>query len=203
MYNFYQQLSQNLDLPEEGGKFIISSDFIDLNKSTVSSYYTYAQAQTSKQNPEYTESSIGFLPFNLKLSMDGLSGIKIYNKIKVNTAFLPSNYGETLSFIVTGVNHKLSNNEWVTSLDTIATTKEKQDAAPNTVDTEELLNGEKQPQPSSRTSTGPVAPPTVEEVKTFQENNQIGVVNSPLRNNLSQPEGFGEFGIDLDIDFSI
>ena len=136
-----------LGFAEEGGKFIISSDFIDLNKSTVSAYYTYAQAQTSKQNPEYTESSIGFLPFNLKLSMDGLSGIKIYNKIKVNTAFLPSNYGETLSFIVTGVNHKLSNNEWVTSLDTIATTKERQDVAPNTVDTEELLEDENQPQP--------------------------------------------------------
>ena len=147
-----------LGLSEEGDKFIISSDFIDLNKSTVSAYYVYAQAQTSKQDPEYIESSIGFLPFNLKISMDGLSGIKIYNKIKVNTSFLPSNYGETLSFIVTGVNHKLSNNEWVTSLDTIATTKEKQDVAPNTVDTEELLNGEKQPQPSSRTSTGPVAP---------------------------------------------
>ena len=84
--------------------------------------------------------------------MDGLSGIKIYNKIKVNVAFLPSNYGETLSFIVTGVNHKLSNNEWVTSLDTIATTKEKQDVAPNTIDTEELLEDEKQPQPQSRTS---------------------------------------------------
>ena len=57
--------------------------------------------------------------------MDGLSGIKIYNRVKVNTSFLPSNYGETLSFIVTGVNHKLSGNEWVTNLDTIATTKDK------------------------------------------------------------------------------
>ena len=55
--------------------------------------------------------------------MDGLSGIKIYNSVNVNTEFLSSNYGETLSFIVTGVNHKLSGNEWVTNLDTIATTK--------------------------------------------------------------------------------
>jgi len=155
---FLKQPFEKLGFTTEDGQYIISSKYIDLNKSSAQDYYIYAQAQTTNSNSEYIESSIGFLPFNLKLSMDGLSGIKIYNKIKVNTAFLPSNYGETLSFIVTGVNHKLSNNEWVTSLDTIATTKEKQDAAPNTVDTEELLNGEKQPQPQSRTSEGPVAP---------------------------------------------
>jgi len=149
--NFLNTDFEKLGFNEKDGNSI-SSDYISANKSSAPNYYIYAQSQTNKQPLEYTESSIGFLPFNLKLSMDGLSGIKIYNKIKVNTTFLPSNYGETLSFIVTGVNHKLSNNEWVTSLDTIATTKERQDVAPNTTDTEELLNGEKQPQPQSRTS---------------------------------------------------
>ena len=101
--------------------------------------------------------------------MDGLSGVKIYNKIKVNVAFLPSNYDETLSFIVTGVNHKLSNNEWVTSLDTIATTKETQVLPSNILDTEELLNDENQPQPSSRTSEGPVAPPLTDELSEEEQ----------------------------------
>ena len=91
--------------------------------SIAPNYYIYAQAESSNQPDTTIESSIGFIPFNLKLEMDGLSGIKIYNKVKVNTSFLPSNYGETLSFIATGVNHKLSGDEWVTSLDTIATTK--------------------------------------------------------------------------------
>ena len=72
------------------------------------------------------ESSVGFLPFNLKIDMDGLSGIKIYNRVQVNTDFLPSNYPETLEFIITQVNHKLSNNGWVTSLETIATAKNQQ-----------------------------------------------------------------------------
>ena len=104
--------------------FNINNDLISLNKSLASNYYIYAQAQTSNST-DSIESSIGFIPFNLKLEMDGLSGIKIYNRVKVNTSFLPTNYGETLSFIVTGVNHKLSGNEWVTNLDTIATTKDK------------------------------------------------------------------------------
>ena len=57
--------------------------------------------------------------------MDGIGGIKIYNKVKVNTKFLPSNYPETLDFIITGVNHKLSGNDWTTSLETIATATSK------------------------------------------------------------------------------
>ena len=142
---FISQKYEKLGFAQTGNDVVISSNYISVNKSQVLDYYIYAQSETSNQNSEYIESSIGFLPFNLKLSMDGLSGIKIYNKIKVNTAFLPSNYDETLSFIVTGVNHKLSNNEWVTNLDTIATTKEKQDVAPNTINTEELLTDEKQP----------------------------------------------------------
>jgi hypothetical protein len=107
-------------------KYIINDEVISTNKDTASNYYTYAQAETSNAASGSIESSIGFLPFNLKLSMDGLSGIKIYNKVNVNTSFLPSNYGDTLSFIITGVNHKLSGNEWVTNLDTIATSKNKQ-----------------------------------------------------------------------------
>ena len=104
--------------------FTINNDLISLNKNLASNYYIYAQAQTSNST-DSIESSIGFIPFNLKLEMDGLSGVKIYNRVKVNTSFLPTNYGETLSFIITGVNHKLSGNEWVTNLDTIATTKDK------------------------------------------------------------------------------
>ena len=51
--------------------------------------------------------------------------IRIYDYVKINSSFLPSNYGKTLEFICTGVNHKLSNNEWVTSLETIATSKSR------------------------------------------------------------------------------
>ena len=60
--------------------------------------------------------NIGFIPFNVSLKMDGISGIKIYNKIELDTRFLPPNYTDSLNFIVTGVDHKLSNNDWETSL---------------------------------------------------------------------------------------
>ena len=49
---------------------------------------------------------------NERIAFDG-------KKVEVDTG------SNTLDFIITGVNHKLSGNEWVTNLDTIATTKSK------------------------------------------------------------------------------
>ena len=52
-----------------------------------------------------------------------------------HSRFLPSNYPETLEFIVTNVTHTLKNNQWVTSIDSIAsvanifTTKELEDSS--------------------------------------------------------------------------
>lgn len=60
--------------------------------------------------------SIGFIPFNVNLKMDGISGIKIYNEILLNTRFLPSNYSKNLSFITTAVDHTLKNGDWETNL---------------------------------------------------------------------------------------
>ena len=55
--------------------------------------------------------------------MEGMSGFKIYQRLRVNTEFLPSNYDKTLDFVVTGVNHTISNNQWTTNLETLATSK--------------------------------------------------------------------------------
>jgi hypothetical protein len=39
--------------------------------------------------------------------MDGLSGVKIYQQIKVDTSYLPSDYPGALKFIIIGVSHKI------------------------------------------------------------------------------------------------
>ena len=48
--------------------------------------------------------------------MDGISGIKIYNEILLDVDFLPANYPNGLSFIVTAVDHNLRGNDWETTL---------------------------------------------------------------------------------------
>ena len=71
------------------------------------------------QNNSNPGPSIGFIPFNLSITLDGISGVKIYNRIKLNSKFLPSNYPNTLEFLIKQVNHSLSNNVWETKLETI------------------------------------------------------------------------------------
>ena len=72
------------------------------------------------QEEKTPSSEIGFIPLSFDLTLDGISGIKIYNKLNINNEFLPSNYPESLKFIITKVNHTISNNSWDTSLSTIS-----------------------------------------------------------------------------------
>ncbi len=65
-------------------------------------------------------SSEGFIPLDLSLTFEGLGGIKIYNKIDVDTRILPLSYPKSLKFIATKVNHKINNNTWETSINTIS-----------------------------------------------------------------------------------
>jgi len=92
---------------------IIKENVVTKNLSLGSEYFKVIMN-------EKNQSSMGFVPFKLGITMDGISGMKIYNKINVNTSFLPSNYGETLDFVITGVSHTLQNNDWVTEITTMA-----------------------------------------------------------------------------------
>ena len=77
--------------------------------------YTNARQALLSNKPSAT---IGFIPVNLNLTLDGISGLKIYNAINVDTRFLPSNYPETMDFIIIGLNHKVENNIWTTDIET-------------------------------------------------------------------------------------
>jgi len=63
---------------------------------------------------------IGFLPIDLELTMDGLSGIKIYEAYEADTRLLPKNYQDAIQFITTGISHRIQNNDWTTTLNSIS-----------------------------------------------------------------------------------
>lgn len=98
-------------------KFI--PDTITFNKDTVKGFNEYLHVSASL-GKSLGSNQTGFIPFNLQLDIDGLSGIRIYQKLNVDTNFLPSNYPNTLDFVVTKVNHLIKDNYWQTSLDTMA-----------------------------------------------------------------------------------
>jgi hypothetical protein len=103
------------------GNISFDSARIDTNLSVATEYFKYLKAKSyESDNTGYSPTGNGFIPFNMQLTMDGISGIKIYNKIEVDARFLPFNYPQTIKYIVTKVNHKLSKGDWETSIETIS-----------------------------------------------------------------------------------
>ena len=92
--------------------------------NSIQSFAEYDQAEvTLKQrqsNAGISSPNIGFLPFDLTLTIDGLSGMKIYQRFEVDTDFLPSNYPQSLEFIIKGITHEIKDNQWITKLESLA-----------------------------------------------------------------------------------
>jgi hypothetical protein len=63
---------------------------------------------------------VGFIPINLELTMKGLSGPRIYESYTINDEILPDNYKKSIQFITKGISHKISDNDWVTTLESLS-----------------------------------------------------------------------------------
>ena len=75
------------------------------------SYVNNVNVAAYKNNS--TQSSLsGFIPVELGLTLEGLSGMKIYNKISINQKFLPPAYPKALKFVIRGINHGVKDNKW-------------------------------------------------------------------------------------------
>jgi hypothetical protein len=117
------------DIPDDASNpdsCAISGEIIDKNVSTVTEFYKYCHTRIQKDLPQYASPTVGFIPISLSLTFEGLSGIKIYNSINVNTKFLPKNYPNSLKFIIKGVSHKLSGNDWETSIETVVIAQDEE-----------------------------------------------------------------------------
>ena len=110
-FGFKEQLEPELD-----------PQIIENNVSIVSEFYKSikSEIQLTKGFEKYASPTNGFIPINLGVTMDGISGIKIYNELNVASRFLPPRYPENLHFIIKSVNHKLSNSDWETSVETVS-----------------------------------------------------------------------------------
>jgi hypothetical protein len=58
----------------------------------------------------------GIIPFQVGIEMDGISGIKIGQAFKINEGIMPAKYDGVVGFIVTGIDHNIAGNRWVTNL---------------------------------------------------------------------------------------
>ena len=60
----------------------------------------------------------GLIPFELSFTMKGISGMKIAQAFKINEFFLPIRYKGKVAFVITGLDHSISNNKWTTNIKT-------------------------------------------------------------------------------------
>lgn len=130
---------------------------------------SYTAAQTSLKNLlEYdlavktingNISGKGFIPIDLTLEMEGLSGILLYQKIQTTEEILPSSYANKVDFIVQALDHTIDRNEWTTTVSTLSVPK-KTDLSKNLLNKDDnefsLLNppnpdtGQPEPKPKSK-----------------------------------------------------
>ena len=62
-----------------------------------------------------------FLPFNLSLTLDGISGIKLYQRFKINDEVLPPSYRKgSVNLLVKSVNHSIGKDGWKTKIETLS-----------------------------------------------------------------------------------
>jgi hypothetical protein len=58
----------------------------------------------------------GIIPFQVGIEMDGISGIKIGQAFRINKGIMPDKYDGVVGFIVTGIDHSIIGNRWVTNI---------------------------------------------------------------------------------------
>lgn len=100
-------------------KGTMNNNAIDDNITTGTKFFEYLITSASLSDPDNplpNASTNGFLPIELEITMDGISGMKIYQEISTNNSFLPNNYPKNLKFVTIGISHKLADNKWATVL---------------------------------------------------------------------------------------
>lgn len=121
----YEQFKVRISNPVSGSS--ITPQDIDLYKS-------FLVDLMNLDLGTYTENAVipgtGFIPLNLQLTMDGLSGIRQYQTFNIDETLLPNEYYDKLKFITTTVTHKIDTKGWETTISSLGVPKTNKDPKP-------------------------------------------------------------------------
>ena len=74
---------------------------------------------------ENKQTAATFIPVKLDMTLQGISGIKIFQRFTISGDVLPYTYKDNYDFIVTGISHEVStSNKWTTKISAIIALKE-------------------------------------------------------------------------------
>lgn len=105
---------------QKGANF--GNDGIDKYKSYVTNYFKVERDREVKSN---NLSSKFFIPISLNLELDGISGIKLFQKYTINDEILPKNYKNSIEFLTKGLRHSIDQSGWTTSIEGLSIPKQK------------------------------------------------------------------------------
>jgi hypothetical protein len=105
------------EIQDNKGAFSIYSNLYKKVQKTINDYNSYDASTNSFKNLTKFQPGTGFIPFNLSLTIDGLSGMKIGSKFLIDGSYLPSNYPETVDFLIKSITHEIKDNKWTTNLE--------------------------------------------------------------------------------------
>jgi hypothetical protein len=157
--------------------------YLNTNKAFIEYNQAKATLEKQKTDPSAGSAKTGFLPFNLNFTIDGISGINIYQRFIVDTEYLPPNYPANIEFLVMGVTHEIKENQWLTHIDSVGIPKNPLNGNFEDTTTEdrqptmEKIPG-KQPTPV-KSSTNPV--PTLKQAVKDQAEYYFGKYGEGLK----------------------
>ena len=93
--------------------FDLDDDLFELSEAAKS----YLKIKLNEAEQKDKASSPLIIPLSLSLTMDGLSGIKIFQKYSITEDFLPDNYQDSIEFIVKGIGHSIDEGGWTTKIE--------------------------------------------------------------------------------------
>jgi hypothetical protein len=91
----------------------------EVTNDLLENYQTYIQLIQGVLTSENQVPSPFFLPFNLNLEIEGMSGMKLFEKFKITDDILPPSYEkDSVDIIVKALNHSVTLQTWKTVIDT-------------------------------------------------------------------------------------
>ena len=109
-------INQYRKLLEAESKLTFSKKEISNYLSTLKGFYEFKKIETSTPG---RVSNIQYMPINFSMTLDGLSGMKIFQNFKADSKFLPYPYPEVITLNINpSIRHKISNNVWTTEVET-------------------------------------------------------------------------------------
>ena len=125
-------------------------------------YNSYIQMASGVLTAENKIPSPFFLPFNLNLEVEGLSGMRLFQKFRMTDDILPPSYEkDSVDIIVKGINHDIDVQSWKTTIDTMSVPRFKD------------------PLPSSPSKTNIVVSPMQQQLQAVTEEEEV-VSDDPL-----------------------